>query len=119
MANGGRQKKRTGAQKRKRALRWVAFASLALIGVLYYQPLRTYLDTRAELEERSADVQALERERDRLEQRLAATADTATLLRDARKLGWVKPGEQLVIVRNIDAWRRQSLAHTARSDGRD
>lgn len=116
MANGGPTRRRTGAQKRQRALRWVAFASLALICVLYYQPLRTYLDTRAELEERSADVHALERERDRLEKRLASTADAATLLRDARRLGWVKPGEQLVIVRNIDAWRRQSLAHTARSD---
>lgn len=115
MAKGVVKKRRTGAQKRVRALRWAAVASLALIGVLYVQPVRTYLETRAELETRAAEVRALQRERDRLEKRLASTADADTLLRDARRLGWVKPGERLVIVKNIDAWRR-TLARDERAD---
>lgn len=110
MAKGGRQLKRTGAQRRKRALRLVGFASLCLIGVLYYTPMRTYLETRAQLDERAAEVRALERERDALEKRLAATADAQTLMRDARRLGLVKPGERLVIVKNISEWRRRQGA---------
>ena len=113
MAKGVAKKRRTGAQRRLRALRWAGVASLALIGVLYYQPVRTYLDTRAELDARATEVRALERERDRLEKRLASTADAQTLLREARRLGWVNPGERLVIVKNIDAWRRA----TVRRDG--
>lgn len=106
MAKGGRQPKRTGAQRRKRALRLVGVASLCLIGVLYYKPVRTYLETRAQLEDRAAEVRSLERERDALEKRLAATADAQTLTRDARRLGFVRPGERLVIVKNIAEWRR-------------
>ena len=95
-----------GAQRRKRALRLVGVASLCLIGVLYYKPMRTYLETRAQLDERAAEVRTLERERDALEKRLAATADQQTLMRDARRLGFVRPGERLVIVKNIAEWRR-------------
>ena len=106
MAKGGPKKRRTGAQQRSRALRWAALASFVLIGALYYSPVRTYLETRSELQARAAEVRELTRERDRLEQRLASSADAETLLRDARKLGWVKPGERLVIVKNVSAWRR-------------
>jgi hypothetical protein len=106
MAKGGPTKKRTGAQRRKRALRLVGVASLCLIGVLYYRPVRTYMETRAQLDERAGEVRALERERDQLERRLAASADSVTLVRDARRLGLVRPGERLVIVKNIAEWRR-------------
>jgi hypothetical protein len=34
----------------------------------------------------------------------------ATLAREARALGYVKPGEHLFIVKNIDAWRRRLKA---------
>ena len=81
--------------------------ALALIGVLYYRPVQTYLETRGELEQRAAEVRALQRERDRLERRLASTADAETLLRDARRLGLVQPGERLVIVKGIAAWQRE------------
>jgi cell division protein FtsB len=92
-------------------LRWTAVGALALIGVLYYQPLRTYMETRNELVQREGAVRALERERDALEARLAATGTAEMLTREARRLGLVRPGERLFIVKGIDAWRR---AHTAR-----
>lgn len=117
MARNSAKKRRTGARRRSLALRWVAVASLCLICGLYYRPVRTYLETRADLREQSAEVRALRAERNRLEARLTSTDDALTLLRGARKLGLVKPGERLVIVQNIDAWRRKiSRAHTARDD---
>ena len=79
---------------------------LALVAFLYYQPLRSYLETREALARRSAEVRALETEREALERRLATQTSTAALLREARRLAYVKPGEQLFIVKGIPAWRR-------------
>jgi cell division protein FtsB len=86
--------------------RWLALGVLAFVGFLYYQPLRTYVETRQALGERSAEVRALAAQRDALEQRLAARTSNAALLREARRLGYVKPGERLFIVKGIRAWRR-------------
>ena len=94
---------RARSRRIKRAL---AVAGLALVAFLYQQPLRTYLDTRRAVAERSAEVHALAEQRRRLEQRLVfETSDTA-LLREARRLGYVKPGERLFIVKGIERWRR-------------
>ena len=97
------------------ALRWLGFAAIVLIGFLYYKPVRTYLETREQLARRAADVRALEVERDGLKRRLADSASAAALTREARRLGYVRPGEQLYIVKGIPAWRR---AHTARNADR-
>jgi hypothetical protein len=86
--------------------RWLAIGVLGFVGFLYYQPLRSYLETRETLVRRSAEVRALEAEREVLERRLAAQTSTAALLREARRLAYVKPGERLFIVKGIPAWRR-------------
>jgi hypothetical protein len=86
--------------------RWLALAVLAFVGFLYYQPLRTYLETHGELARRSDEVRALEAQRRTLERRLAARTSDAALLREARRLAYVKPGERLYIVKGIPAWRR-------------
>jgi cell division protein FtsB len=86
--------------------RWVALAVLAFVAFLYYQPLRTYLETRDALERRAAEVRALESQRHALEGRLAAQTSPAALIREARRLGYVKPGERLFIIKGISAWRR-------------
>ena len=96
-------------------LRWLAVAALALIGFLYYQPVRTYLDTRSQLARRSADVRELRAERERLEARLEQSTTGAALTREARRLGFVRPGERMFIVKGIKGWRR---AHTAPRDER-
>jgi cell division protein FtsB len=72
---------------------------------LYSQPLRSYLSTRDALAQRSQEVRALRAEKQRLERRLAATDTPAALTREARRIGYVKPGEHLFIIKGIDAWR--------------
>jgi cell division protein FtsB len=82
-----------------------------LLAALYYRPVRAYVDTKRTLHARTAEVAALtERKRD-LEVRLSDIRSGATLVRGARRLGLVKPGERLFIVRGIPEWRR---AHARR-----
>lgn len=88
----------------------VAVAALCLVGFLYYRPVRAYLETGRAVAERRAEVRALEAERRALQRRLALEESGATLLRAARRLGLVRPGERLFIVKGIQAWRRVRAA---------
>ena len=92
------------------ARRWLVVAVLGVVGYLYYHPLVTFLETRGETAERVAEVRALEREKMVLERRLAAQTSNRVLLGEARRLGYVQPGERLFIVKGIPEWRR---AHPA------
>jgi cell division protein FtsB len=78
--------------------------------MLYYQPLTAYLEKRTQVAERAAEVAHLERERQELERRLEAQRSDATMVREARKLSYVRPGEQLFIVKGIAEWRRAQAA---------
>jgi cell division protein FtsB len=94
--------------------RWLAVGALCLVAALYVQPLRTYLETRSSLTDRAAEVHRLEERKERLERKLAAQTSTASLVRAARKLAYVKPGEQLFIVKGVEAWQRaQARANAA------
>ena len=96
--------------------RGLRVAVLALVGFLYYQPFRSYLDTGATLDRAPREVEPLRRRSAASSAARAPTGDEA-LPREARRLGYVKPGERLFIVKGIAAWRR---AHRAkhRDDGR-
>jgi septum formation initiator len=98
-----RQKRRRSAVLR----RWLAVGALVLVALLYYRPLKAYVDARSELGQRRAVVHRLELERARLERRLGASTSIATLAREARQLGYVKPGEHLFIVKGIEQWRKR------------
>jgi cell division protein FtsB len=87
---------------------------LLLIGFLYYKPVRTYIETRHTLAGRAAEVADLRAERGALKRRLAVSTSDEALTREARRLGLVKPGERLFIVKGIPAWRR----HQSTLDGR-
>ena len=93
--------------------RWLAVGALVLVGLLYYRPLRAYVDARGQLGERRAIVHHLERQKTTLEQRLSASTSVPTLAREARALGYVKPGEHLFIVKGIDQWRKRLRASLA------
>ena len=96
-------------------LRWLGVVVLCLVGFLYYRPAKTYFEKRHTLAERMAEVQRLRAQNARLERRLTISKSDAALAREARRLGLVKPGEQLFIVKGIAKWRR---AHGyARGDG--
>lgn len=88
-------------------VRWAALATLAFVALLYYRPLKSYVETRGALEARQAEVRKLRAKRDELA-RLLEEADTPeALARRARKLGLVKPGERLFIVTGIEEWKRE------------
>lgn len=97
-------------------LRWAAVAALALVGLLYVRPLHAYLETRGTLNERRAEVRALEARKRSLEHRLRVSESFAALERQARRLGYVRPGERLYIVRGIGEWRKR-LRATLRGGG--
>ena len=98
-----RQSVRPAARRRSRL--WiVAIAGACLIAFLYYRPVKAYISTSHQFAERKAEVQALTREKAVLEQRLTLSGTGQTLLEEARRLGYVRPGEHLVIVRGIKEW---------------
>jgi len=87
-------------------LRWLAVGIVVFIAFLYSQPLRSYLSARDSLAERTQEVRLLRAEKLRLERRLAEGDTPEALTREARRLGYIKPGERLFIVKGIGAWRR-------------
>jgi cell division protein FtsB len=102
----GQPKKRKRRPRRGVLVRrWLGVGALGLVGLLYYRPLHTYVDTRQTLVERSDQVQSLRTEKRKLERKLADTASDSALVREARRLGLVKPGERLFIVKGIQAWK--------------
>jgi len=91
--------------RRSRSLgRWLAVGAIVLVGVLYARPLRSYVQTKHDLAQRAADVRALKEERRALQHRLAESSTAEALARQARRLGLVRPGERLFIVKGVSAW---------------
>jgi cell division protein FtsB len=88
-------------------LRWLGVAVVGFVAFLYSQPLRSYLSTRDALAERTQEVRELRAQKVRLQERLTDSDTPQVLMREARRLGYVKPGERLFIVKGIAAWRRQ------------
>ncbi|MFN2469479.1 MAG: septum formation initiator family protein [Gaiellaceae bacterium] len=78
----------------------------AFVAFLYYRPLTSYVETRAELDRRAAEVRSLRVERRKLMSRLDAGSSERALGREARRLGLVRPGERLFVVKGVEQWRR-------------
>jgi cell division protein FtsB len=115
----GTKKKRgrTRAIARPRRFRvLIAAALLAVAAYLYYQPLSTYFDTKSDLAQARAEVEALREAKHELDQRLAFSTSEEATRREARRIGYIRPGEQLYIVKGIPDWRR-AHARTLRRDG--
>lgn len=83
---------------------------------LYYRPITSYLETRAALNERQAEVRTLRGEKRALERRVALATSERALALEARRLGFIRPGERLFIVKGIEAcvrvkcWRPHAAA---------
>jgi cell division protein FtsB len=93
--------------------RWVAVGALLLVALLYYRPIKAYVDAHRQLAQKQTQVQALQTERTRLKHRLGASTSLDTLAREARALGYVKPDEHLFIVKGINQWRKRERASYA------
>ena len=113
MARSANARSAKAPRRRRARLRvLLPVAVLTVMAFLYYRPLSTYLHTRSELGARRAQVVVLRQEKARLERRLERTTSDAALAREARRIGYVKPGERLFIVKGITAWQRQHHATT-------
>jgi cell division protein FtsB len=91
------------------ARRWFAVLVVVLIAYAYYHPLQSWLETRHELSSRKAEVSQLAAEKRALLERVQVSATSDSLAREARRLGYIRPGEHLFIVKGIQAWKN---AHT-------
>jgi cell division protein FtsB len=92
-------------RKRLPIARWLGLGGLVLAALLYYRPVTSYVETKRTLEQRSAEVHVLEAQQRLLQRRLARAGSRQSLVRQARRLGLVKPGERLFIVKGIPQWR--------------
>jgi cell division protein FtsB len=118
-ATGRRKRARTGRGRpnfgrRRLRLVWL-LAAVGLAVYLYYRPIASYLDTRNELAAERTEVETLRIVRAELEQRLAWSTSVEATRREARRIGYVLPGEQLFVVKGIPDWRREQ--RTLRDDG--
>lgn len=78
-----------------------------LVGLLYYRPLHDYVDASSQRAAKLDAVHKLQREQAALERRLRRASSLAVLAREARNLGYIRPGEHLFIVKDIPQWRRE------------
>jgi cell division protein FtsB len=88
-------------------IRWDRVGRVALLCVLlvvvglYIGPARSYWTARGEAKQKSAEVDKLQAEHDRLLERRKALTTPATLQAEARKLGYVMPGEKAYVVEDL------------------
>ena len=94
--------------------RWLVVLLIGMIGYAYYHPLRSWFETRSELGSRNGEVAQLSAQKRELQQRLRASASLDSLARQARRLGYVRPGEHLFIIKGIKAWEK---AHSTIGSG--
>ena len=104
------QRRASRPRKRLPMLRWLALGTLAVVALLYYRPVKSYMGTRSSVDQSQAEVRNLRARRDQLARRLADADTPEALERRARKLGLVRPGEQLFIIKGIPEWRRRAKA---------
>ncbi len=97
--------KRTRFWRRRLRLVCLALAVGAAV-YLYYQPIASYLETRNELAAERSEVETLRVVKAELELRLVTSTSVEATRREARRIGYVRPGEQLFVVKGIPAWRR-------------
>lgn len=84
---------------------------MVLVAALYWKPLHTYAHAHSVLQHRQTDVARLERQQQVLRARIASVGTGEDFIREARRLGYVKPGERLFIVHGIGAWRTKTASH--------
>jgi cell division protein FtsB len=88
-------------------LRWLAIAVVCAIAVAYVQPIGAYRSAKDDVAGRRAQRDALLRQQARLRHRLEQAGTDGFLEREARRLGLVRPGERLYIVKGVERWQRQ------------
>jgi cell division protein FtsB len=102
---------RSGSARRlppRRRLRLFWLLGLVAVAVyLYYRPIASYVETKRDLAAREAEVETLRAVKASLEARLESSTSLEATAREARRLGYVRRGEQLFVVKGIPEWRRK------------
>jgi cell division protein FtsB len=93
--------RRRRPSRRSIALRWLAVACFAAIAVAYVHPLRAYVSARGRVEQERTQVRKLEQERRSFDARVEVARSDGFVLREARRLNLVRPGERLFIVTGL------------------
>jgi len=101
----GERVKRT-ARARRRVPFLVPVVIVGVMAFLYYRPLASYAETHRQLSNRRSEVVELRTANLRLQKRLQISESTSALGREARRIGYVRPGERLFIVKGILEWRQ-------------
>lgn len=86
----------------------LALAAMTLVAFLYWKPLHTYLRTKHALQVRQTQVRILRTENARLETKITLANTPPEVIKQARGLGLVRPGEQLFQVTGVNAWRHRN-----------
>jgi cell division protein FtsB len=74
---------------------------LVVIAFLYVGPARSYWHALGQSRAERAEVRALRAEHARLQARFESLQKPGTLEREARKLGYVMPGEKAYVVQGL------------------
>jgi cell division protein FtsB len=111
------RRRRSRSSPLRLRLSWIVVGAFVVAAVLYYKPARTYLHTRDNVTARAAEVAKLRKQHEHLTRLVAASASDAELAREARRLGLVKPGERLFIVKGIKRWLKRHGVTNVGGDG--
>jgi cell division protein FtsB len=79
--------------------RWALICVFALVIYLYIGPARTWMSTYAEAKRKRDDVASLRAQNERLRERKQRLERTGAVELEARKLGMVKAGEKLYVIK--------------------
>jgi cell division protein FtsB len=71
---------------------------LAVVVGLYVQHTVSYFSSKAQADQQQAIVSRLQRQNAALEHEQKSLSDPATIIRDARQLGMVRPGERPYVI---------------------
>ncbi len=96
----------TKRRRRLRLGRLAAIAAVVVVAYLYYRPLSSWSHAHGALAHRASQVRVLEAQKATLEREVAQATSLPQLARSARRIGLVRPGERLFIVKGILQWRR-------------
>jgi hypothetical protein len=83
-------------------VRWLGVAVILAIAVAYVQPIRSYYRAKDDLARKRETRTALLRKQAALRHRLDLVATDDFIAREARRIGLVRPGEHLYVVRGLD-----------------
>ena len=81
-------------------------AGACVVSYLYYRPVKAYISASHQLAATKAEVKHLAEQKAQLAERLASSGTGQSLLQEARRLGYVRPGEQLFVIHGLKEWVR-------------